>query len=774
MPSPAPSECNLPNDVIGQTCATPPPTAPANTDPESVSSCTSVASNTYCWASCAVGFSSSSPLQALCCNAQWLPWIGGPCVRGSSCTTPPSFAPDHVNATSVQGCVNVMSGSSCVAKCAANFTASVPPPTAICDNGDWTDWKGNCTATGSSNTTAQNGTARLANWWPRTPTKANTKSSSTALCATDQLPPKPNNSGGWSTQRWLKTTSIPGPSASNKLIGHVSTLLSDRCPLQLADWANSYGPVYKLQLLNRACVILTDPAAAHELIRWGNSENYLGKTRELYRALELGTEPKMPNILTSPDDVYWKAVRQATAPCFSISNLKLVFPWVLQLCDKAVHHVTSTSSSSSTADGKPGPAAAAAAAASIDVEDLAKRFTADVIGHMLFAEDLKSMDMGKSQYLEIFAALLEEVHNHFSNPLRPLMLKAMGWRPEVARGRDALAIHDRLMGAKLKAQLASPPPEYTITGHLLKVRDPATGQPLSFAQAKAEMAIMMGAGFETTSHALSWTLAALAAHPDVQDTLAAELAAAGLTPNKQQQQQQQRPLEWGDLALPYLNAVIKESLRLFSPAALGTSRACHKDVSVCGHTLPKGMHVIIPPYPIGVSIANYGPTAPRFIPERWLDTQQLEHLDALRESAGLLPRAAAAAAAVGFGHSSSSSGSSRKLAELAFSTGPRDCVGQSLAKLELQAMIATLAGHFALAPGKVLQERLAGIATAAAADEAAGSAAVDEDADADGEGESAGFVSQPNPADALKACIMYHVTLQPRGGNMVLRFTPRC
>uniref|UniRef100_A0A383V6F6 Cytochrome P450 n=1 Tax=Tetradesmus obliquus TaxID=3088 RepID=A0A383V6F6_TETOB len=578
----------------------------------------------------------------------------------------------------------------------------------------------------------------------------------------------------YSTQRWLKTTSIPGPPASNKLIGHVSTLLSDRCPLQLADWANSYGPVYKLQLLNRACVILTDPAAAHELIRWGNSENYLGKTRELYRALELGTEPKMPNILTSPDDVYWKAVRQATAPCFSISNLKLVFPWVLQLCDKAVHHVTSSSSSSSTADGKPGPAAAAAAAAaSIDVEDLAKRFTADVIGHMLFAEDLKSMDMGKSQYLEIFAALLEEVHNHFSNPLRSLMLKAMGWRPEVARGRDALAIHDQLMGAKLKAQLASPPPEYTITGHLLKVRDPATGQPLSFAQAKAEMAIMMGAGFETTSHALSWTLAALAAHPDVQDTLAAELAAAGLTPNKQQQQQQQRPLEWGDLALPYLNAVIKESLRLFSPAALGTSRACHKDVSVCGHTLPKGMHVIIPPYPIGVSIANYGPTAPRFIPERWLDTQQLEHLDALRESAGLLPRAAAAAAAVGFGHSSNSS-SSRKLAELAFSTGPRDCVGQSLAKLELQAMIATLAGHFALAPGKALQERLAGIATAAAADEAAGSAAVDEDADVDGEGESAGFVSQPNPADALKACIMYHVTLQPRGGNMVLRFTPRC
>jgi hypothetical protein len=65
-----------------------------------------------------------------------------------------------------------------------------------------------------------------------------------------------------------------------------------------------------------------------------------------------------------------------------------VFPWVLQLCDKAVAHVNSSSSNASSGEGKP-----AAAAACIDVEDLSKRFTADVIGRMLFAEDLGSMDM---------------------------------------------------------------------------------------------------------------------------------------------------------------------------------------------------------------------------------------------------------------------------------------------------------------------------------------------------------------------------------------------
>jgi cytochrome P450 len=49
-----------------------------------------------------------------------------------------------------------------------------------------------------------------------------------------------------------------------------------------------------------------------------------------------------------------------------------------------------------------------------------------------------------------------------------------------------------------------------------------------------------------------------------------------------------RKFDWVDLArLPYLNAVIKESLRLFSPASMGTMREAHKDVTICGHTVPK-------------------------------------------------------------------------------------------------------------------------------------------------------------------------------------------
>lgn len=48
------------------------------------------------------------------------------------------------------------------------------------------------------------------------------------------------------------------------------------------------------------------------------------KARVVYQALEIAIKPKQRNIVTTEDGAYWKAVRHATAPCFSITNLKKV------------------------------------------------------------------------------------------------------------------------------------------------------------------------------------------------------------------------------------------------------------------------------------------------------------------------------------------------------------------------------------------------------------------------------------------------------------------
>lgn len=51
---------------------------------------------------------------------------------------------------------------------------------------------------------------------------------------------------------------------------------------------------------------------------------YMPKPRHMYAAVEMSIQPRNPNILSADDGEYWKAVRQAAAPCFSMSNLKQV------------------------------------------------------------------------------------------------------------------------------------------------------------------------------------------------------------------------------------------------------------------------------------------------------------------------------------------------------------------------------------------------------------------------------------------------------------------
>jgi hypothetical protein len=65
------------------------------------------------------------------------------------------------------------------------------------------------------------------------------------------------------------------------------------------------------------CLIKTHPTHAGHV-------PYMPKARVVYQALEVAVKPKQRNIVTTEDGDYWKAVRQGTAPCFSMTNLKKV------------------------------------------------------------------------------------------------------------------------------------------------------------------------------------------------------------------------------------------------------------------------------------------------------------------------------------------------------------------------------------------------------------------------------------------------------------------
>ncbi|MED6218052.1 hypothetical protein PIB30_023433 [Stylosanthes scabra] len=119
------------------------------------------------------------------------------------------------------------------------------------------------------------------------------------------------------------------------------------------------------------------------------------------------------------------------------------------------------------------------------------------------------------------------------------------------------------------------------------------------------------AGTDTTSYSLEWAMAELIHNPDIMSKAKKEVEEAVGIGN---------PVTESDIAtLPYLQAIIKETLRLHPPAPLLLPRKANK-VSVQlinGYTIPKGAHIMINEFAIGRDEESWeNPTL--FSPERFM------------------------------------------------------------------------------------------------------------------------------------------------------------
>lgn len=170
-------------------------------------------------------------------------------------------------------------------------------------------------------------------------------------------------------------------------------------------------------------------------------------------------------------------------------------------------------------------------------------------------------------------------------------------------------------------------------------------------------------GSETTSNTLGFAIIELLRHPQVMKKLRDEVDAVPFPSDRQIFDHEQVK------NLPYLNAVINETLRLDAVAASGIERHADKNVTLGGKLfVPKGTEVICNIYHAHLN-EKYWPNARSFEPERWLPETAA--------STGIKPDLDAF---------------------YPFSMGSRNCVGKNFAIMEMRLVLSTLIKRFDLTP----------------------------------------------------------------------------
>ena len=193
--------------------------------------------------------------------------------------------------------------------------------------------------------------------------------------------------------------------------------------------------------------------------------------------------------------------------------------------------------------------------------------------------------------------------------------------------------------------------ELDLVSLLIQARDRKTGQAMADRQLLDEIMTLIVAGHETTASALNWLWYLVSQHSDVEARLHADVegfdaAGAGIE----------------DAArLPYTRAVIEETLRLYPPGWLLTRRSNTAD-EIGPYAIPPDTDVLISPYLMHRHPA-FWQEAERFDPERFV----------------------------------AKTPSVDRFAYLPFGLGPRACIGEQFAMVEMQFHVAALARQFRLA-----------------------------------------------------------------------------
>jgi len=160
-----------------------------------------------------------------------------------------------------------------------------------------------------------------------------------------------------------------------------------------------------------------------------------------------------------------------------------------------------------------------------------------------------------------------------------------------------------------------------------------SGDPIDRFGRAAQLWTLYGASFDTTATTLRWTLLHLAWNNPVQDRLLQDLKTHGIDS-------------------PYLDAVILESLRMTPPVAY-QMRRLNAAMDFEGQSLNRGDHVVVNAAAINRDADVYAHPN-QFRPERWLDTQP------------------------------------SPMQPLAFSAGPRRCLGFNFAMMVLRTCLSEL------------------------------------------------------------------------------------
>lgn len=463
---------------------------------------------------------------------------------------------------------------------------------------------------------------------------------------------------------YWKRQGIPGPKPT-PIIGNMFSLSKPQ-PLMQLEFQKQFGEIYGIYRGLEPALVVADPAIIKRIL-----------VQDFHLFRNRNAPIKSSNIasqnLASACDDNWKRIRSILSPMFTTSKLRKMEGLMSQCIESLVNALDRL------VDQKK----------SFKVHDVMGNFTMDVIAKCAFATETNAHHDKDNQFVKNARSIFElNIVAGLSRFLLPQWLqdflrniRAPFFRNDSSRFFNDISYHlirqrrnnpdlkfDDMLQLMVKAEHKTgqfSDEEDKFDSHHVNVgeeekrqeemilKDIIGSKYLSEEEIVAQCFVFFLAGYETTASTLTFCLYELAKYPEIQDKLYEEVRAVLDKGEKLDYEHVMR--------MPYIDAVISETLRHHSPAVALTRIAAEPyHIPECNYTLKKGGMVRIPVYAIHHN-PKYYPEPDRYNPERFMPENRHK----------IVP-----------------------YTYLPFGGGPRNCIGMRFALSEAKLGLARIISQF--------------------------------------------------------------------------------
>lgn len=386
---------------------------------------------------------------------------------------------------------------------------------------------------------------------------------------------------------------------------------------------HQYGDAVRVRVGPRQTIFLVSHPDYVKQVLVDNAQNYLKPHNPPGKLLGKGLFPS--------EGEFWRQQRRLIQPAFHPERMAALVPTMVDSVNKMLERWEARTHTGEV----------------FDIANDMTRLSLSIVGRGVFTEDMVE---DQPEILEACQEIvrMQNIRRKWWMVYLIATLRLRTKRRK--RFRAGIATLDTAVYAAIAKRRQNPTAHPDMLGQMMAARDPKTGEGMSDEQLRDECVNLFFAGHETTAVALAWTYHLLSQHPEVEQRMRDEIAAAiG-----------DKPPQLQDLPkLRYITAVFEEVLRLYPPAWVLSRKAKEQD-KLGPYDVPAGT-IMMMMQPVVHKHPAFWEEPEKFMPERFLP-----------ENVGKRPR----------------------LAYFPFGAGQRLCIGSNMALMQSTVALTMMLQRF--------------------------------------------------------------------------------